>query len=106
MKIIGTRTTATLTGIWTVLGMRFLVLPLLSPRTPRLSGLLFVAFGFVVLLVPYKLFVEGSDSKRWGWRCFFSRDYWREAPHVIVRTIFWFLGVVAAAAVLSLIETR
>jgi hypothetical protein len=106
MRITATRTTATLTGIWTVLGMRFLVLPLLSPRTPRLSGLLFVAFGFVVFLVPCKLFVEGFDSRRWGWRYFFSRDYWREAPHVVVRTMFWFLGVVAAAAVLSLIEER
>ena len=70
--------------------------------------MVFMALAIVFFLIPGKLFVEGFDSKRRGWRYYlgFSRRYWREVPGVLLRSIFWFIGIALGAAVLSFIERR
>jgi len=104
MKIAATPLTATLAGVWTVIGMSMFSDALNAHRSsPWRTSLVFFALAIVFFLIPVKLFVEGFDSKRRGWRYYlgFSRDYWREAPGFFLRSVFWFVGVAVGAAVLS-----
>jgi hypothetical protein len=108
MKIAATPLTATLAGVWTVTGMSMFSGALFANRSsPWRESLVFWSLAIVFFVIPVKLFVEGFDAtKRRGWRYYlgFSRHYWREVPGVLVRSIFWFVGVVAGAAVRSFFE--
>ena len=104
MRTTPTPTTAILAGIWLGLGLRFFSDEFLLPNPSAWRpGLAFLLFSVVFFLLPVKLFVEGYDSKR-GWGFGFSRDYWRAAPHFFLRSVFWFVGFAATAAILSLTE--
>ena len=105
MRITATRTSATLAGIWTALGLWVFGGAVASahPR-PWLHEIAFIAFALAFFLLPVALFVEGFDSKRLGWRYGFSRDYWKQAPHSLLRGMFWFMSFVATSAIFSLIE--
>jgi len=109
MRIAATPLTATLAGVWTVMGMSMFTDALLAHRfSPWRTSLAFLAQAIVFFLIPVKLFVEGFDSKRRGWRYYlgFSRRYWREVPGVLLRSVFWFVGIVVGAAVLSFFERK
>ncbi len=95
MRVEATRTTAALTGAWTVLGMGSLeIWEKGHPLDVMTHNIVFLAMGTVFFFVPVFLFVIGFQ-KMYGLKDYFSRDYWVNFGEVGIRMLCWFLGAAA-----------
>ena len=94
MRVEATRTTAALTGAWTVLGVGSLeIWEKGHPLDVMTHNIVFLAMGTVFFLVPVFLFVIGPQKMN-GLNAF-SRDHWGNSSQVAIRMLCWFLGAAA-----------
>jgi len=108
MGLKATQLTATITGMWTVLGMGTVGVLMKGRDLDVLThNIIVLSAAAVFLFVPGLLFVIGRHNIRFGFRYVFSREYWeeyrQELPRILFRMLCWFLGGGAFGIVYSLL---
>ena len=86
MKIVATRTTAFVTGIWTTVSLS--AFSSWTPRyavSPGVTNLTYLLAPLVLWVAPLVLFVYGFDRRRWKSDYMFGPEYQAEFPELIKR---------------------
>jgi hypothetical protein len=104
LKIVATKKTSALAGIWTGIGMSaFEAWTQKYPQDVFSNRFLFVAAVVVFFYGPL-FFVCGPLRRRFGVRHVFIREYWGDYPQALSRVLCWFLGAVASVVLYSLVR--
>jgi len=106
MKFEATGKTAFFAGIWLAVGFSaFDVYEHLNPLDTLTHNILSYAFDALFLVIPFILFVAGSQYFRFGIRPPTSKEYLSALRAVTFRMLFCFLGGAIGLVSFGLVES-